>query len=152
MFVRKTNVFPRQAITKIRFLLHPTYTVYTPFHVWFNLNNFLTQWKRTIFKTPYSWNSKTSVWNPYEMLTFFTRQAIAKNPFFLQSNFTGDTPYRVWFDLETCLTRWEFFSYTGYSKSSFSATLYLHRRKPYQIWMDLDNSFNRWKRPIFKNL
>ena len=39
--------------------------------------------------------------------TISTRQAIAKIPFFLHSINTGDTPYRVWLDLEIFLNRGE---------------------------------------------
>ena len=48
--VWRTNLLPRQAIAKILFLLHSTYTGDTPFQVWFNLDNFLIQSKITIFK------------------------------------------------------------------------------------------------------
>ena len=37
----------------------------------------------------------------------FPRQAIAKILFVLDSKYTGDTPYRVWFDLDNSLTRWK---------------------------------------------
>ena len=81
--VWNTNFFTRLAIAKIHFVLQFNYTGDTPYGVWFNLNNFLTHWKRPIFKIPFSRNSKISVWNPYEILTFPTRQAIPKNPFVL---------------------------------------------------------------------
>ena len=38
---------------------------------------------------------------------FFPRQAIAKILFALHSNYTGDTPYRVWLNLENSLNRWK---------------------------------------------
>ena len=53
------------------FVLHSTYTGNTTLWVWFDLNNSLTQWKRLIFKIRYLRNSKISVWNAYEKLTFF---------------------------------------------------------------------------------
>ena len=39
----------------------------------------------------------------YENLTFFLRQAKAKNLFLLHSIYTGDTPYQVWFNLDNFL-------------------------------------------------
>ena len=54
----------------ILFVLQSNYKGDTSYRVWFNLNNFLTQWKWTILKIPYSRNSKSSVWNAYEILTF----------------------------------------------------------------------------------
>ena len=44
---------------------------------------------------------------PYEILTFFQRQPIAKILFVLHSNHKGDTPCRVWFDLDNSLVRWK---------------------------------------------
>ena len=44
--------FPKQAMPNVLFVLHPYYTGDTPYRVWFSLNNFLTQWKWTIFKIP----------------------------------------------------------------------------------------------------
>ena len=64
------NFANNRTLSERLFLLHSTYTGDTPFRVWSNLNNFLTQWKRTIFKIPYSRNSKISVWKPYELVTF----------------------------------------------------------------------------------
>ena len=95
------SFFPRQAIPKILFVLHSNYTGDTPCRVWFDLDNTLTRWKRPIFKIPFPRNSKSSVWNT----NFFPRQAIPKILFVLHSNYTGDTPCRVWFDLNTSLTR-----------------------------------------------
>ena len=53
---------------------------------------------RETHKVPYEIRMKTN---------FFTRQAIAKILFVLHSNYTGNTPYRVWFDLDNSLTRWK---------------------------------------------
>ena len=99
--VWKIKFFPRQAILKILFVLHSNYTGDTPCRVLFDLNNTVTRWKRPIFKIPFSRNSKCFVWNT----NFFPRQAIPKIIFVLHSNYTGDTPCRVWFDLNTSLTR-----------------------------------------------
>ena len=99
----KTHFFPRQAIPKNFFALHSHYAGDTAYRVWFDLDNFLTRWKRTIFKIPFSRNSKSSVWKP----NFFPRQAKLKILFALLFNYTGDTQYRVWFDLDNSLTRWK---------------------------------------------
>ena len=66
-FSMKNQLFSRQAIPKIRSVLHSEYTWDTPFRVWFDLNNSLTRWKRPIFKINCSRNSQI----PYEKLTFF---------------------------------------------------------------------------------
>ena len=62
-----------------------------------------TSWpeKRPIFNIPFSRNSKSSVWKS----NLFPRQAIPKTLFVLHSNHTGDTPCRVWLDLNNSLTR-----------------------------------------------
>ena len=101
----KTNFFPKQAIPKILFVLHSRYTWDTPYRVWFDLDNSLTRRKRPIFKIRYLRNSQISVWKT----NFFPRQAIPKNLFVLHSRYTGDTPYRFWFDLDNSLTRWNFY-------------------------------------------
>ena len=45
-------------------------------------------------------NSQNSVWKP----NFFLG-TLYQNFFALHSHYTGDTPYRVWFDLDNSLTR-----------------------------------------------
>ena len=164
--VWKTNFFPRQATAKILFVLHSRYTWDTPYRVWFDLDNSLTRRKRPIFKIRYLRNSQISVWKT----NFFPRQAIPKILFVLHSDYTGDTPYRVWFDLDNSLTRrkrpifkirylrnsqisvWKtnFFPMQAIAKILFV----LHYRytwdTPYRVWFDLDNSLTRRKRPIFK--
>ena len=72
--VWNTNFVPRQAIASISFVLLSTYTGDTLFRVWFNLKNFLTQPKRTIFKIRYSRNYQISV----QKTNFLPRQALAK--------------------------------------------------------------------------
>ena len=101
--VWNTNFFPRQPIAKIIFVLHSNYTGDTPYRVWFDLDDSLFWWKRPIFKIGYSGNTQISVWNT----NFFPRQPIAKIIFVLHSNYTGDTPYRVWFDLDDSLFWWK---------------------------------------------
>ena len=97
----KTNFFPRQAIAKILFVLESRYTGDTPYRVWFDLNNSLIRRNRPIFETKYSKYSQISDCKT----NFFPRQAIAKILFVLDSRYTWDTPYRVWFDLNNSLTR-----------------------------------------------
>ena len=63
--VWKPNYFLRLAITKILFALHSHYTGDTRYRDWFDLNNSLTRWKRSIFKVPFR-NSKI----PSKRLTF----------------------------------------------------------------------------------
>ena len=58
----------------ILFVSESTYPEDAPYQVWFDLNNFLTRWKRPIFKIPFWRNSKSSVWNT----NFFPRQANQK--------------------------------------------------------------------------
>ena len=78
--------------------LHWWYSI--PRLVWFRqlLN---TMKKKPIFKIPFSRNSKSSEWKP----NFFPRQAIPKILSDLHPHYTGDTQYRVWFDLDNSLTR-----------------------------------------------
>ena len=72
-------------------------------------------------KTRTSRNSQNSVWKPI----FFPRQAIPKTLFALHTHYAGDTPYRVWFDLDNSLTRW---------KRSFLNFLFREIQKvPYEI-------------------
>ena len=101
--VWNTNFFPRQPIAKIIFVLHSNYTGDTPYRVWFDLDDSLFWWKRPIFKIGYSGNTQISVWNT----NFFPRQPRAKTLFVLLFNYTGDTPYRVSFDLDDSLVRWK---------------------------------------------
>ena len=118
--VRKPKFFPRQAIPKHLFALHSHYIGDTPHRVWFDLDNSLTRWKRHIFKTPFSRNSKSSVWKP----NLFPRQAKPKNIFALHFHYTGDTHFRVWFDLDNSLTRWKrfFLKFSKIRKSRNSQT------------------------------
>ena len=113
-------------------------------------------------------NSQNSVWTP----KYFPRQAIPKHLFALHSHYIGDTPYRVWFDLNNSLTRWKrhFFKipFSRNSKSSvWKPNLFPRQAKPKKlialpshftgdtqcrVWFDLDNSLTRWKRNIFEIL
>ena len=69
-FVRKT-FFPRQAIAKILFLLHSTYTWDTSYRVCFDLDNSMTWSKRPIFKNYSKLLIRKNRKLPYEILTFF---------------------------------------------------------------------------------
>ena len=95
--------FPRQAKPKILFALYSHYTGDTPYRLCFDLDNSLTRWERPIFKIPFSRNLKSSVWKT----KFFPKQAKPKILFALYSHYTGDTLYRVYFDLDNSLTRWK---------------------------------------------
>ena len=110
--------FPRQAIPNTLFDVHCHYAGGTQYRVWFYLDNSLTRWKRPIFKIPFSLNSKSSKRKP----NFFPRQAKPKILFALHCHYTGDTQYRVWFDLDNSLTRWKrsFFKFP-FSRNSKSA-------------------------------
>ena len=103
----KNQHFARQAIPKILFVLHSNDTGDNPYQIWFGLDSSSTRSNRSVFKIPYSRNSKSSVWNPYEFLTFSTRQAIPKITFVLHFTYTGDTPYGVWFNLNNLLIHWK---------------------------------------------
>ena len=88
--------------------------------------------------------------------------------FALHSHYTGDTPYRVWFDLVNSLTRWKKpifkIPFSRNSQNSvrkrnfFRGKLYhffaLHCHyiadTQHRAWFDLDNSLTRWKKTIFK--
>ena len=163
--VWKTNFFPRQALPKILSVLQSRCPWYTPYRVWFDLDNSLTQWKRPIFKIRYLRNSQISVWKT----NFFPRQAIPKILSVLQSRYPWDTPYRVWFDLDNPLTRWKRpifkIRYLRNSQISIWKTNFFHRQAipkffyvldsrypwdtPYRVWFDLDNSLTRWKSLFF---
>ena len=100
-YLRNTNFFARQAIPKIVLVLRFNYTGDTPCQVWFDLDNFLTQSKITIFKIRYSKNAQNSVRKP----CCFSKRAIAKTSVVLHSMYTGDTQCHVWFDLDNFLTQ-----------------------------------------------
>ena len=101
--VWKPNFFPKQAKPKIFFASYSHYTGDTPYRVCFELDNFLTRWKRPVFKIPFFAKFKK-----FRMKTkFFPKQAKPKILFALYSHYTGDTPYRVCFELDNSLTRWK---------------------------------------------
>ena len=161
-----TNFFPRQAIAKLLFVLDSNYTGDTPCQVWLDLDNSLTRSKRPIFKIRYLRNSQISVW----ITNFFPRQAIAKLLFVLDSNYTGDTPWQVWLDLDNSLTRskrpifkirylrnsqisvWKtnFFPRQAIAKILFVLDSNYTGDTPCRVLFDLNNSLTRSKRPIFK--
>ena len=164
--VWKPNFFPRKAIPKIPSVLDSRHPWYTQYSVWFTLDNSLTRRKRPIFKIRYSRNSQISVWKP----NFFPRQAIPKIPSVLDSRYTWNTPYRVWFDLDNSMTRRKRpifkIRYSRNSQISVWKPNFFPRkaipkipsvldsRHPwytqYPVWFTLDNSLTRRKRPIFE--
>ena len=100
--VWKPNFF-LGALHQIFFCFYSSYTGDTPYRVWFDLDNSLTRWKKLKFsKIRNSRNSQNSVWKP----NFFLG-ALHQIFFCFYSSYTGDTPYRVWFDLDNSLTRWK---------------------------------------------
>ena len=162
----KTQFFPRQAISTIPFALDSHYTVDAPYRVWFDVDNSSLDEKDLFLKISFSRNSKSSAWNP----NFFSGQGI---PIFfpLHSHFTGDTPYRVWFDLDNSLTLFLKFSKITNSRKSqnsvwkpnffprqaiptilFALDSHYTGDTPFRVWFDLDNSLTRRKRIFFKIL
>ena len=83
--VWKTNFFPRQAMRKrkIFFVSQFCYPCDTRYRVWFDLNNSLTRWKRTILKFVICEICKF----PNEKLTFFLGKLCENKKFFLFHNF-----------------------------------------------------------------
>ena len=77
----------------------------------------------------------------------FPRQAIPKIVFALHSHYTGDTPYRVWFDLENSLTPWKrpFFK-IPFSRNSISSVWNTNffPDKVYQFFFCFTLSFHWW--------
>ena len=69
---------------------------------------------------------------PYEILTFFLGNRWQKLLFVLYSNFTGNTPYPIWFDLENSLVRWKRpifkICYSANTQSSVWNTYFLPRQ------------------------
>ena len=168
-FRTKTQFFSDASSTSF-FALHCQYTGDTQYRVWFDLDNSLTRWSGTFLKFSKirnSRNSQYSVWKPKFFLGTLYQKFFA-----LHSHYTGDTQYRVWFDLDNSLTRWKRFFLKTLKISQFAkfakfrmknyfflAKLYqqllaLHCHyigdNPYRVWFDLDNSLTRWKKPIFK--
>ena len=81
--------------------LHCHHTGDIPYRVWFDLDNTLTQWKNLFLKFLFREISKI----PYEN-AIFSRGKLY-HFFALHSHYTGDTQYRVWFDLGNSLTWWK---------------------------------------------
>ena len=82
--------------------LHCHYIGDTQYRVWFDLDNSLTRWRRTFLKFLFREIRKI----PYENPIFF-RGKLYQFYFALHCHYTGDTQYRVWFDLDNTLTRWK---------------------------------------------
>ena len=88
------------------FALHSPQTGDTPYLVWFHLDKSLTRWKRPFFKIVKI--SQFAKITKFRMKTiFFPWQVIPTTFFASHSHYTGDTPYRVWLDLDNSLTRWK---------------------------------------------
>ena len=166
--VWNTNFFPDK-VYQFFFALDSYYTVDNPYRVCFDFDNSLTHWNWIFFKFAKNRtlrNSQNSVWKP----KFFPRQAITKTLFAVQSHHTGDTPYRVGFDLNS--SPWPDekdlflkFLFLRNSKSFVWEPIYFPRQaKPkiffalhchytvdtqYRVWFDLSNSLTRWKKTYF---
>ena len=98
-------LFFRTRYSKNFFALHSNCTGEIQWRVWFDLEKSLTRWKRIILKIRK--NSHFAKSAKFRMKTqIFPRQAIPKVLFDLHSYYIGDTPYRVWSDLDNSLTRW----------------------------------------------
>ena len=95
----KTQLFPRQAIARILFVLDSRLIGDSPCGVWFDLDNSLTRWKIPLLNSLFA---KFLIFrlNPH----CFPRQAIAKTVFVIESKYTGNTPTQVLFDLDNSLT------------------------------------------------
>ena len=98
--VRKANFFPRPALPI--FLLYTLITLVI-LHTAFGL----------IWTTPLPdeknlfLNSFFAKFAKFRTKSQFFSEASSTNFFALHSHYTGDTPYRVWFDLDNSLTRWK---------------------------------------------
>ena len=114
LFFGNNRKFPYETLTffyashcEFFFVLTSRYTLDTSFRVWCDLDKSLTRWKGPIF-----WSSLFAKFVyirevPYENLTFFPDKPYPKNLFVSDSRCTGDTPYRVLFDLDKSLIRWK---------------------------------------------
>ena len=106
-----------------------------PCLVWFG--QLLNPMKKTFFRVPFSRNSKSSVWNT----NFISGQGI---PIFfaLHCQYTVDTQYRFWFDLDNSLTRWTRTIFKNRKKFAIREI----RKIPYE-----NPSFSRMKTQFFLN-
>ena len=105
-FEWKPNFFPGQAIATFFLALRSNYAADTLYRVWSDFNNSFTRWKRHISKTCYSLNIRNNRKFPYEILTFLLCQLFQKF-FYLHSNYTADTLYRVRLHLDDSVNRWK---------------------------------------------
>ena len=148
--------------------LHCHHTGDIPYRVWFDLDNTLTQWKNLFLKFLFREISKI----PYEN-AIFSRGKLY-HFFALHSHYTGDTQYRVWFDLDNSLTRLKriffkilknsqfekfakfrmknHFFQASYTNNFFALHSHHTGDTQYRVWFDLDNSLTRLKRIFFKIL
>ena len=109
-------------------------------------------------------NSQNSVWKPIFFLGKLYKQLFA-----LQAHYTGDTPHRVWLDLDNSLTRWKrpifkipfsqnsrnsvwnsnFFAGQAIPQILFALHCHYTVDTQYRVWFDLDNSLSQWKNNYF---
>ena len=67
---------------------------------------------------------------PYENLNFFLGKLYQKTLFVLHSNYNGDIPCRLWFDLNNFLSQWERPFYQNTSSKLFEKKSEIYIRKP----------------------
>ena len=67
------------------------------------MDNSLTRWKNLFLKFFFREIQKVLYENP----TFRLGKLNKKYFFALKCHYNGDTPYRVWFDLDNSLTQWK---------------------------------------------
>ena len=167
--VRKPNFSPRPALPiRLLYTLITRVILNTPLGLiwttpWTDAKGLYLKFSK--FRN--SRNSQNSVWK-----SNFFLGTLYKNFFALHSHYTGDTPYRVWFDLDNFLTRWKSpifkIPFSRNSKSSiWKPNLFPSQAKrkilfilhchyngdtQYRDWFHLGNSLTRWKATIFKFL
>ena len=96
--------FSEQATAKVPFFLDLRYTRNNTHRVWSNFKKFLILWNRKLLLKIII----CKICNfPYENLTFFPWQAIAKFIFVSDFYYTWDTLRRVWSYLTKFLTTWK---------------------------------------------
>ena len=167
--VWKRNYFLRLAIPKILFALHSHYTGDTRYRDWFDLNNSLTRWKRSIFKVPFLQNSKI----PSKRLTFFLGKLYRKLFLFYapitllvlhaEFGFVWTTPWPDENELflkfakirnlrNSQISVWKrnYFLRLAIPKILFALHSHYTGDTRYRDRFDLNNCWTRWKRPFFK--
>ena len=102
-FRMRTQLFSQASYTKkfFCFTLSLRWWYSIPRLVWFA--QLLNPMKNTFIRISFFAKLKKSVWNT----NFFADKVYQFFFIILRSHFTGDTAYRVWFDLDNSLSRWK---------------------------------------------